>query len=274
MQENTGGRTAFTFTPLLKHRTTDAARRITALALDTGAGRIFLGLASGHVEEHQISLKQPHVSDSGSYQGASAGGGAGAPALGSSTSSSYTRLVAEKRVSKQPVKTLACMPTAARLAILCEDGTASVAAYDTWALTPLSGVRSATAMAADPGPAAAAAAAAAAATASSAAASRQRLVTAATAGKPAPLPVTPATAGPPPPRPTRLAVAVKSITSPATLLVYSVAPSVGEFAPADKQAVTLLAQVRAERTGRGGAGRDGGYRLVGRQGARAGRGVC
>eukprot|EP00198_Chlamydomonas_reinhardtii_P002350 XP_001691686.1 hypothetical protein CHLREDRAFT_145137 [Chlamydomonas reinhardtii] len=102
MQENTGGRTAFTFTPLLKHRTTDAARRITALALDTGAGRIFLGLASGHVEEHQISLKQPHVSDSGSYQGASAGGGAGAPALGSSTSSSYTRLVAEKRVSKQP----------------------------------------------------------------------------------------------------------------------------------------------------------------------------
>ncbi len=212
-------RTAFTFAPLLRHRTADASRRITAIALDTSYSRVFLGLASGHVEEHQL-LAKPATDVYASSSGAP----------GSTPAPGLTRLTAERRISKHAVLVLACMPSAARLAILCEDGSAAVAAYDTWSLTPLPGVKTATAIAADPGPAAAAVVAA------------RRPASAGGAGgddKPhlhAPAPA-------PQPRPVRLAVAVKALTSPAKLLIYSIAPSVG-FA-AKEPAITLRAQVRS-----------------------------
>ncbi|GIL45060.1 hypothetical protein Vafri_2012 [Volvox africanus] len=196
-------RTAFTFAPLLRHRTSDAARRITAVSLDTAAGRIFVGLASGHVEEHEILVKQ-------AYDTAQHGSGAHAT----------TRLVAEKRVSKQAITSLSCLPTAARLAILCEDGTASTAAYDTWSLSALQGVRSAVAMAVDPGPAAAAAAARRPMDLVSGTTTTTATTKGVRAGSTAP-------PTKPPPRPVRLAIAVRSIATVAKILIYSIAPSVG-----------------------------------------------
>ncbi|EFJ47553.1 hypothetical protein VOLCADRAFT_91994 [Volvox carteri f. nagariensis] len=225
MQDETF-RTAFTFATLLRHRTSDAARRITAISLDTAAGRVFIGLASGHVEEHEIVVKHSYALDAGPS-------GTGLHAT--------TRLVAEKRVSKQPVLSLACLPTASRLAILCEDGTAFVAAYDTWNVFALQGVRTAVAIAADPAPAAAAAAARWMPTDDSDTRNTDSGATATISGSKATGPAVPAAASIPPPRPVRLAVAVKSIATVAKLLVYSIAPSVG--IAANQPPAHLLAQI-------------------------------
>ncbi|KAG2489069.1 hypothetical protein HYH03_012505 [Edaphochlamys debaryana] len=234
MQED-AGRTAFTFAPVLRHRTTDPARRITAVALDTAAGRLFLGLASGHVEEHQLIVKEAHVQAAAGWHGTS-------PAISAPAAS--CRLLAERRVSRHAISALAPLPTAARLAIMCEGGAVVLAAYDTWALSPLPGVRSATAVAADPGPAFASAAAAAAAAATTPPGTP--LASKPPAAKPPAAASASATAVPGlAPRPVRLAVSVKGVAAATQLLVYSVTPSVGFAAnfAASQPPASLLAQV-------------------------------
>ncbi len=228
--QDESGRTAFTFSPIYKQRTTDATRRITAVGLDTTAARLFLGLASGHVEEHQIVTLQAPVAP---------GWSSNAPTIGTQHATTTTRLVAEKRISRHAVRAIACLPTAARLAILCEDGTASVASYDSWVVTALQGVRTASAISADPAPALAAALASRTATSSSATPKDTPTNSKGGSG-PAAAPTAPSTASPGP-RPVRLAVAVNSITTPAKLLVYSIAPSIG-FA-ANQPPAHLLAQI-------------------------------
>jgi hypothetical protein len=110
-------RAAFTLKNV--HQRRDESR-ITSVGVDQGGGRIFLGLSNGFIEEHAVSR---------------------------GPSGSGTRVAAEKRISRHPVRRIHPISAAQRLAILSDDGGVCLCAYETYELTPVAAARSATAMA-------------------------------------------------------------------------------------------------------------------------------
>jgi hypothetical protein len=133
-------RTAFTLAPL--HRRRDALR-ITSVALHQRAGRVYLGLDNGVLEEHRLSpLTGP----------AHAGGGGGgyAGAGGSGVAPLCLRLQAEKHLFRSsPVTSLAIAYAAARVAALSEDGQVMLCTLESFHLASVPGSRGATAIATD-----------------------------------------------------------------------------------------------------------------------------
>lgn len=126
-----GGRAAFTFTPIHTRRDPQQQQRITALALHSDGERVVLGLSSGYVEEHRLVR--------GGGFGSTGGGGA------------CLRLQAERKAFKSAVTAIAPLPTAARMALLSEDGACALMASESLQVVPLapSHTRGATAIAAD-----------------------------------------------------------------------------------------------------------------------------
>lgn len=174
-----------------------------------GLQRLFLGLASGSVQELSL-LPGPSAAGPGAA-------GAGRQSLSAQPAHVISsgpagdsrppgvRLVADKRVCRGgAVSGLACLPPCGRLLVLGSDGVVSLASYDSWVLSPLQGVRSATAMAVD-----------------------GHSVLAALSAAPQ-LPGATATASSKgPAKPVRVAVAVKGLSTAAKLLVYGIPPSPG-----------------------------------------------
>lgn len=147
-QPSDAARTALTLTPL--HRRRDAAQRITAVALHPRAGRVYLGLDSGVLEEHRLVA---------AAAGGSIGGGGGGSIGGSSggsfaPASAALRLQAERHLFRGAVASLAIAFAAARVAALSDDGAVLLVTLESFHLAPLpAAARGATAIAADPDPA-------------------------------------------------------------------------------------------------------------------------
>lgn len=104
-------RTAFNICQLYARRD---PHRITCVGLDSSAARVYLGLDNGHMEEHQLLAVQATLS---------------------------LRLLAEKRISKQPLAALACLSSARRVAVLGEDGSLVLCRYEALDVLPLPGIR-------------------------------------------------------------------------------------------------------------------------------------
>lgn len=110
-------RTAFTLSPV--HRRRDGLR-ITSVALHQRAGRVYLGLDSGALEEHRIS-----AAATGPAAAAAAAAAALAhPSIGAPPPAAalQLRLQAEKHLFRSPVAALAIVFSAARVAAMSEDG--------------------------------------------------------------------------------------------------------------------------------------------------------
>jgi hypothetical protein len=110
-------RAAFTLSTV--HQRRDSSR-ITSVGVDQGGSRLFLGLSNGFIEEHTVNR---------------------------GPSGTYTRVAAEKRISRHPVTSIYPITAAQRLAVLTEDGSVCLCAYETYELTPVAAAKSATAMA-------------------------------------------------------------------------------------------------------------------------------
>lgn len=108
-------RTAFTLSPV--HRRRDNLR-VTAVALHQRAGRIYLGLDNGVLEEHRISPSSAHqaapVATAHQF----------APPL--ALQQLQLRLQAEKHLFRSAVAALAIALSAARVAAMSGDGQVSV----------------------------------------------------------------------------------------------------------------------------------------------------
>jgi hypothetical protein len=138
-------RTAFTLAPL--HRRRDA-HRITAVALHQRAGRIYLGLENGVLEEHRLvaSTTAPSTTHAQHVQHQhthAAAAHAAPPAL---------RLQAEKHLFRGAVASLAIAFAAARVAALSDDGQVTLCTLESFHLAPVPAARGATAIATDPSP--------------------------------------------------------------------------------------------------------------------------
>jgi len=137
-------RTAFTLAPI--HRRKDA-HRVTAVALHQRAGRIYLGLESGVLEEHRIVPAA-----------ATSGGGAGSAAHHQHQHHPHPRpppslalrLQAEKHLFRTAVASLSIAFPAARVAALSDDGQVLLCTLESFHIAPVPAARGATAIAADP----------------------------------------------------------------------------------------------------------------------------
>jgi hypothetical protein len=146
MEPEPCARTAFTLAPL--HRRRDA-RRITAVALHQRAGRVYLGLDNGALEEHRLAPLAPSPGPhAGAPHGAAHGGAHGGAHAGPAPL--CLRLQAEKHLFKgSGVAGLAVAFAAARVAALSEDGQVLLCTLESFHLAPVPGARAATAVAAD-----------------------------------------------------------------------------------------------------------------------------
>jgi hypothetical protein len=112
-------RTAFTFAAV--HRRRDALR-VTAVALHQRAGRVYLGLDSGVLEEHRITAA---AAPGGAEDAASASTGPGlhpGVAAPAPAQAMRLRLQAEKHLFRGAVAALAIALGAARVAAMSDDG--------------------------------------------------------------------------------------------------------------------------------------------------------